>query len=83
MKMAVDNTLQVLEGYELERIQLETWLLNQALEAATYLDIKPWVHWEADQNLMMGTTNATSFDEYVQSAKEKNNKINVAAMLIL
>jgi hypothetical protein len=73
--MATDNLLQVLEGYDLERIPLEVQFLNQALVAATDIDNHECI----GKLIKMGATN---IDECIQLAKEKV-KINAAAMLIL
>ena len=78
MKMATDNLLQVLEGYELKRIPLEALFLNQALVAATDLDNHECI----GKLIKMGATNVINIDECIQLAKEKG-KINAAAMLIL
>lgn len=77
--MATDNILQVLEGYELERIPLEARFLRQALVAATNLDNHECI---GKLIKMMGATNVTNIDECIQLAKEKG-KINAVAMLIL
>ena len=73
--MATDNLLQVLEGYEQERIQLGVTFLNQALVAATLNDNHACI----GKLIKMGATN---IDECIQLAKEKG-QINATAMLIL
>ena len=76
--MATDNLLQVLEGYDLERIPLEERFLNQALVAATDLDNHECI----GKLIKMGATDITKIDECIQLAKEKG-KINAATMLFL
>ena len=76
--MATDNLLQVLQGYDLERIPLEVRFLNQALVAATDFDNHECI----GKLIKMGATDITKIDECIQLAKEKG-KINAAAMLIL
>ena len=76
--MATDNLLQVLEGYDLERIPLEERFLNQAMVAATDLDNHECI----GKLIKMGATDITKIDECIQLAKEKG-KINAATMLIL
>ena len=73
--MATDNLLQVLEGYEHERIELGVTFLNQALVAATLNDNHECV----GKSIKMGATN---IDECIQLAKEKGI-INATAMLML
>ena len=73
--MATDNLLQVLEGYEHERIELGVTFLNQALVAATLNDNHECV----GKLIKMGATN---IDECIQLAKEKGI-INATAMLML
>ena len=73
--MATDNLLQVLEGYEQERIQLGLTFLNQALVAATLNDNHECI----GKLIKMGATN---MDECIQLAKEKG-QVNATAMLIL
>ncbi len=75
MARSTDNLLEVLEGYDLERIPLEVRFLNQALVAATDIDNHECI----GKLIKMGATN---IDECIQLAKEKGT-INAAAMLIL
>ena len=73
--MATDNLLQVLEGYEQERIQLGVTFLNQALVAATLNDNHECI----GKLIKMGATN---IDECIQLVKEKG-QINAIAILIM
>ena len=73
--MATDNLLQVLEGYEQERIQLGLTFLNQALVAATLNDNHECI----GKLIKMGATN---MDECIELAKEKG-QVNATAMLIM
>ena len=65
--MATDNLLQVLQGYDLERIPLEVRFLNQALVAATDFDNHECI----GKLIKMGATDITKIDECIQLHGER------------